>query len=63
MDFSRGIWSAAMNGEVDRVKKLLSEGTSVNIQDTSGYSALVCTITSNYHNINMKLALCLSSWS
>ena len=46
MDFSRGIWSAAMDGDESRVRKLLAEGTSVNAQDTSGYSALVNWYTS-----------------
>ncbi|XP_071951086.1 palmitoyltransferase ZDHHC17-like [Antedon mediterranea] len=39
LSFERGIWSAALNGEYERVKKLLKT-TSVNELDTTGYTAL-----------------------
>jgi hypothetical protein len=38
LDFDRGIWSAAMNGEVDRVLALLrsSQNQDANIKDSAG---------------------------
>jgi len=41
MEFERGIWSAALNGELSDVIKHLDRGTSPNAVDGSGYSALV----------------------
>ena len=41
MDFDRGLWSAAMNGEVGRVEKLLSTGSSPKAVDSAGYTPLV----------------------
>ncbi|RZF44266.1 hypothetical protein LSTR_LSTR006816 [Laodelphax striatellus] len=41
MDFERGIWSAALDGDLDRVLKLLSSGARcVNALDAAGYTAL-----------------------
>ncbi|XP_039624492.1 ankyrin repeat domain-containing protein 39 [Polypterus senegalus] len=40
MEFERGIWSAAMNGELDRVKGFLDKGTNPCIVDKFGYTAL-----------------------
>ena len=42
MDFERGVWSAAADGELDRVRKFLDKGGDCNIGDSSGYTALVC---------------------
>ncbi|XP_040898913.1 ankyrin repeat domain-containing protein 39 isoform X2 [Toxotes jaculatrix] len=41
MDFERGIWSAAMDGDVKRVESLVQKGTDPNLRDSSGYTALV----------------------
>ena len=41
MDFERGIWQAALDGDVKRVRKLLDKGTDPNLRDGSGYTALV----------------------
>ena len=41
MDFTRGIWSAAMNGEVEQVQKYLDKKSSPDVLDSSGYTALV----------------------
>ena len=41
MDFERGIWQAALDGDVNRVGKLLDKGTDPNLRDGSGYTALV----------------------
>ncbi|XP_072122851.1 ankyrin repeat domain-containing protein 39 [Mobula birostris] len=40
MDFDRGIWSAACNGEFSRVQSFLEKGTDPNSPDLSGYTAL-----------------------
>ncbi|XP_049822681.1 ankyrin repeat domain-containing protein 39 isoform X2 [Aethina tumida] len=39
MDFDRGIWSAAMYGEIDKIKKCLDK-TDVNTTDKYGFTAL-----------------------
>ena len=41
MDFERGIWSAAADNELKRVKKFLDKGCDCNVKDNSGYTALV----------------------
>ena len=43
MDFERGIWQAAVDGDEKRVKKFLAQGVSANTKDSSGYTALVST--------------------
>lgn len=40
LDFERGIWFAAQYGDLDRIEKLLSQGTSADSRDRSGYTAL-----------------------
>ncbi|KAM9463605.1 ankyrin repeat domain-containing protein 39 [Oncorhynchus nerka] len=40
MDFERGIWSAAMDGDLERVKSLLKKGTDPNLRDSANYTAL-----------------------
>lgn len=40
LDFERGIWFAAQYGDLERVRKLLSQRTSVDVRDKSGYTAL-----------------------
>lgn len=40
LDFERGIWFAAQYGDIDRVNKLLSQGTHVDVCDNAGYTAL-----------------------
>lgn len=40
MEFERGIWSAALEGNTSRVQQLLSKGTHVDIVDAAGYTAL-----------------------
>lgn len=41
MDFTRGIWFAAINGEAKEVQKYLDKKTSPDALDSSGYTALV----------------------
>lgn len=40
MDFERGIWSAALEGNIARVRQLLASGTNVDSIDMAGYTAL-----------------------
>ena len=40
VEFERGIWAAARDGEGGRVLELLGRGTHPSAQDTSGYTAL-----------------------
>lgn len=40
MDFERGIWSAALYNDAERVRQLLTYGRDVDAEDSSGYTAL-----------------------
>ena len=40
LEFERGIWQAAMDGNINDIEKFIAKGTNVNIQDKSGYTAL-----------------------
>ncbi len=40
VEFERGIWAAARDGEGARVMELLGRGTHPSVQDSSGYTAL-----------------------
>ncbi|KAG9488838.1 hypothetical protein GDO78_005045 [Eleutherodactylus coqui] len=40
MDFQRGIWSAAMDGDLKRVQGFIEKGTDANLPDNFGYTAL-----------------------
>ncbi|ROI74418.1 Fibroblast growth factor receptor 1-A [Anabarilius grahami] len=40
MDFERGIWSAAMDGDVERVRAFIKKGIDPNMRDQANYSAL-----------------------
>ncbi|XP_023694149.1 ankyrin repeat domain-containing protein 39 isoform X2 [Paramormyrops kingsleyae] len=40
MEFERGIWSAALDGDLDRVRSFLDKGIDPNIRDQAGYTAL-----------------------
>ncbi|KAJ8400957.1 hypothetical protein AAFF_G00389140 [Aldrovandia affinis] len=40
MDFDRGIWSAAVDGDLERVRSFLRKGTDPNARDRSGYTSL-----------------------
>ncbi|XP_071839334.1 cyclin-dependent kinase 4 inhibitor B-like [Apostichopus japonicus] len=51
LDFERGIWSAALNGETKRIEKLLAKGTDPNALDTSGYTALHYACRNNNEDI------------
>ncbi|XP_075960638.1 ankyrin repeat domain-containing protein 39 isoform X1 [Anarhichas minor] len=51
MDFERGIWSAAMDGDLDRVKLLVQKGTDPNLRDSAGYTALHYASRSGHHPV------------
>ncbi len=38
-----GIWSAAMDGDVERVRTFIKKGIDPNIRDQANYTALVCS--------------------
>ncbi|OBS72392.1 hypothetical protein A6R68_13039 [Neotoma lepida] len=40
MDFERGIWSAALNGDLGRVKYFIQKATDPSQPDSAGYTAL-----------------------
>ncbi|KAK7933899.1 hypothetical protein WMY93_004795 [Mugilogobius chulae] len=52
MDFERGIWSAAMEGDLERVKGLIQKGTHPNVTDSAGYTAL------HYASRSGQLSVC-----
>ncbi|XP_028401651.1 ankyrin repeat domain-containing protein 39-like [Dendronephthya gigantea] len=51
MDFTRGIWSAALNGEVDQVQKYLDRKCSADILDSAGYTALHYAARNGHLNV------------
>lgn len=40
MDYERGIWSAALGGDLERVRSFLKKGADPNMKDQAGYTAL-----------------------
>ncbi|XP_076435398.1 putative palmitoyltransferase ZDHHC13 [Babylonia areolata] len=52
MEFERGLWSAALSGQIDDVKKHLQRGDDVNAKDKAGYTAL------HYAARNKHLEVC-----
>ncbi len=41
MEFERGVWSAAVDGETEKVRRYIRDGGDLNVQDSSGYAPLV----------------------
>lgn len=41
MEFERGLWQAAMDGSVERVRQLLQSGIHPDVTDSSSYTSLV----------------------
>ncbi|XP_028631331.1 ankyrin repeat domain-containing protein 39 isoform X3 [Grammomys surdaster] len=52
MDFERGIWSAALNGDLSRVKYFIQKATDPSQPDSAGYTAL------HYASRNGHYAVC-----
>nr|KAF6428912.1 ankyrin repeat domain 39 [Molossus molossus] len=52
MDFERGIWSAALNGDLGRVKSLIQKAVDPSQPDLAGYTAL------HYASRNGHYAVC-----
>ena len=55
MDFERGVWSAALNAETDRINKYLQGGGDANATDSSGYTALVSTLSKLLRCLHCKV--------
>jgi len=51
MDFTRGMWQPAMEGDISRVEFLLGKGTSPNATDKSGYTPLHYAARQGHHQI------------
>ena len=54
LDWERGIWNAALSGDLAGVHKLLSSGCDVNTVDKSGYTALVSLISTHWKVLVLK---------
>ncbi|XP_038609316.1 ankyrin repeat domain-containing protein 39 isoform X1 [Tachyglossus aculeatus] len=52
MDFERGIWSAALDGDLRRVKHFIQKATDPSLPDKAGYTAL------HYASRNGHLEVC-----
>ncbi|XP_061585814.1 ankyrin repeat domain-containing protein 39 [Cololabis saira] len=52
MDFERGIWSAAMDGNLEKVKSFIQKRTDPNLRDSAGFTAL------HYASRGGHLAVC-----
>lgn len=52
LSLSAGIWSAALDGDLQRVKLLVQKGTDPNMRDSAGYTAL------HYGSRGGHLAVC-----
>ncbi|XP_072049635.1 uncharacterized protein [Amphiura filiformis] len=55
MDFERGLWSAAVDGEVDRVRKFLDKGEDPNTMDKSGFAPLHYACRNGHKEITSML--------
>ena len=53
LDFERGVWAAAMDGEVDKVKKYLGNGGDPDAVDSAGYAALVSIVCVEYRQVSV----------
>ncbi|KAL5005536.1 hypothetical protein ScPMuIL_018992 [Solemya velum] len=51
MEFERGIWSAALNDDVDGVVRQLDKGIDVNTTDSAGYTALHYSSRSGFNSV------------
>ncbi|XP_025078776.1 LOW QUALITY PROTEIN: ankyrin repeat domain-containing protein 39-like [Pomacea canaliculata] len=51
MNFERGLWSAALSGEIDELERRLAHGADVNARDKSGYTALHYAARSGHRDV------------
>lgn len=47
LDFERGLWTAALDNDVDRCQELMRKGHDVNQKDSSGYTPLHYAVRSS----------------
>ncbi|KAL8574487.1 hypothetical protein ACOMHN_060157 [Nucella lapillus] len=57
LEFERGLWSAALSGQTDDVRKRLEKGDDVNARDKSGYTALHYAARNNHLEVCRLLLL------
>jgi len=55
LEFERGIWTAAIENDEQKIKRLLDSGHDPNKRDNSGYTALHYAARGGYANILMIL--------
>lgn len=61
MEFERGIWSAAVSGDLEEVQRHLGKGENANRMDSSGYTPLVWATRICYmHTLHRNWLLCFS---
>jgi len=51
LEFQRGIWQAAIDNNISKVKQLLLKGVNVNCRDSSGYTALHYASRNNFFDM------------
>lgn len=56
--FPTGIWSAALGGDLERVRSFLKKGADPNMKDQAGYTALVSSnpilYLPEYYSVTLK---------
>ena len=55
LEFERGIWTAAIENDMEKVKKLLNQGHDPNKRDNSGYTALHYAARGGYTEVLITL--------
>ncbi|RLU17107.1 hypothetical protein DMN91_011176 [Ooceraea biroi] len=51
MDFERGIWAAAKDGDLERVQELLDRNVSPNVEDSAGYKPLHYAARNGHYDV------------
>merc|ERR1712002_576762 len=51
MEFERGIWSAAVDGDIKKVQKFIFKGNNPNLLDSSGYTALHYAARNGHYDV------------
>ena len=57
IEFQRGVWQAALDNDLSRIKVLLDTGCDINLADSAGYTALHYAARSNHINLVKFLIL------